>query len=846
MKGKLKGLSFFLGLVLISVSLNAAAQTPAVQSQPIVFRASLASAHSAGEASFQIAPTPTPAPRSRLSGDAGGAASTPTGHIAADVSAQTCTNLLQDPGFEADVSNNPYWGETSTNFGTPLCTPGSCGAHPNAAPRTGNGWAWFGGIPAPVETATLTQTVTFVPSTTTLDFYFWIGSAAVGSDANDRFNVYIDSTSVFTATALQAGSYPTYTLVSLNMAAFANGSPHIVRFAATTTDQQVDFNLDDVSLCSDVSGGSTNTPTQTNTPSGPTNTPTRTNTPVTPTPTNTPSGNFEIYLPVAMNNYAPIDLSVSRVEVIQGITMGDSYTVHIANRPAFFRAFLNLSGPTSLGGVSGRLTRYVGGVAQDSLSAGPITAQSVTNEGNLSHTLNFSLPANWLVPGTAYVFQVDPLDSILETNEGNNRYPAGSGQQSFNFVNADPLQVVIVPVTYARPGISPTYPETSNLSYLTWMPIKVYPVSTINYTLHVPYTTNQDLRTYTGWSNLLNEITNLHDSEGNADKVYYGVVNFYSADGCSSGCITGIGWIGPPTASAIGFSGWGPGTTEASETFTHEMGHNFNRPHAPCGNPGGPDPSYPYSGGGIGQWGYDVFTGALYNPSTTKDYMSYCDPAWTSDYTYKRIYDYRVSASYDIASPEETQDAFYLSGFLDDQGHAQVGPLYRQTAPVPLEPAAGTHRVELLDASGKVLAARAFNLTSIAFDTSNSGGEGQGFSVFMPAMTGVEALRIYAGNQLLFERSVTGPAPAFDTARSAGSGSVEWTLRAGSASAVYRLRFSPDGGATWQVLALEYKGNTFTVPASLLTNATQPLVEVQAVDGVRTDTRLISLNVRRP
>jgi hypothetical protein len=278
------------------------------------------------------------------------------------------------------------------------------------------------------------------------------------------------------------------------------------------------------------------------------------------------------------------------------------------------------------------------------------------------------------------------------------------------------------------------------------------------------------------------------------------------------------------------------------------MGHNFNRQHAPCGNPGGPDPSYPYSGGSIGQWGYDVFTGDLYNPSTTKDYMSYCDPAWTSDYTYKRIYDYRFSASYDIASPEEMQDAFYLSGSVDDQGQAHVSPLYRQTAPVPEEPAAGTHRVELLDASGTVLATRAFNLTSIVFDTPNSGGEGQGFNIFMPAITGVEAIRIYAGDQLLFERSVTGPAPAIDTARRGSGASVEWTLRAGSPAVAYRLRFSPDGGAgaTWQVLALEYAGNTFTVPASLLANAAQPLVEVQALDGVRMDTRLIALNARRP
>src|SRR6185295_6799619 len=117
-----------------------------------------------------------------------------------------------------------------------------------------------------------------------LDFYLWIGSAGGGSDANDRFHVYIDSTPLFTSTALQAGSYLTYTLVSLNVAAFANGSPHVVQFVAITNDQRVDFNLDDLALCADAI---------------PTSTPTL-------TPTSAP-GNFKIYLPVAMHNYFPID-----------------------------------------------------------------------------------------------------------------------------------------------------------------------------------------------------------------------------------------------------------------------------------------------------------------------------------------------------------------------------------------------------------------------------------------------------------------------------------------------------------------------------------------------------------
>ena len=53
-----------------------------------------------------------------------------------------------------------YWGQSSTNFGTPLCTVADCGdGGGTAGPRTGTVWAWSGGTNAD-EQATLTQSVT--------------------------------------------------------------------------------------------------------------------------------------------------------------------------------------------------------------------------------------------------------------------------------------------------------------------------------------------------------------------------------------------------------------------------------------------------------------------------------------------------------------------------------------------------------------------------------------------------------------------------------------------------------------------------------------------------------------
>ena len=161
--------------------------------------------------------------------------------------------LIQDPSFEF-YTPNPYWSETSTNFGTPLCSLADCGTGGGSAmPRTGSIWGWFGGVPTN-ETASISQTVTFpngVPNLK-LQFYFWIGAVGPGSDASDVFTVRVDGVTVFSANATQQALYPTYTLVMADVSAFADGASHTITFSSVTTNQLVTFNLDDVALTNSI------------------------------------------------------------------------------------------------------------------------------------------------------------------------------------------------------------------------------------------------------------------------------------------------------------------------------------------------------------------------------------------------------------------------------------------------------------------------------------------------------------------------------------------------------------------------------------------------------------------
>jgi M6 family metalloprotease-like protein len=180
-------------------------------------------------------------------------------NVLANLTAQNYTasgssNLLQDPSFEA-YSPNPYWTETSTNFGTPLCTIGACGdGGGSVGPHTGSVWGWFGGVAAD-EIASLSQTVTIPAGTAYLEFYLWIGGADAGSDADDVFNALIDDVIVFSANATQTSSYSSYTLVSIDVSSYADDGTHTIMFESSTTTQVVNFNLDDVALISTTGSG---------------------------------------------------------------------------------------------------------------------------------------------------------------------------------------------------------------------------------------------------------------------------------------------------------------------------------------------------------------------------------------------------------------------------------------------------------------------------------------------------------------------------------------------------------------------------------------------------------------
>jgi hypothetical protein len=162
------------------------------------------------------------------------------------------TNLVQDPGFEAGPGSIS-WHESSTNFGTPICSIADCGSLIGDGAYSGEYWVWFGGAKVE-ETGVVSQQVVMpVADYLDLDFYLQI------PDASEKgyFKVFVDNEELFQATEADFASFPAYRRVLLGLGEYADGASHELRFEGYVegaSPVRTSFFLDEVALVEKSSG----------------------------------------------------------------------------------------------------------------------------------------------------------------------------------------------------------------------------------------------------------------------------------------------------------------------------------------------------------------------------------------------------------------------------------------------------------------------------------------------------------------------------------------------------------------------------------------------------------------
>jgi len=347
------------------------------------------------------------------------------------------------------------------------------------------------------------------------------------------------------------------------------------------------------------------------------------------------------------------DVTITEVAIFQGVKvplMKDGAKVAtrkaqvVANREGIFRIYVT-PGPswTAKGVVAEVVLKSSAGDRRLTVSK---TLVSASKEESQDSTFNVEIPPDTIQTDTTYSVALKVGPGTGGSAPDGAVYPAGDATDSIDAQSTgEALKIVLVPVKYNADG-SGRLPDTSDAQVEIYkrMMYAMYPVKKQpEITVRDPYSYSGVIsRTGSGWSQILQRITDLRGSDGApADTYYYGLFEPASTfmGFCSGACVSGLSWSGGSgggpdykTSVGLGYPG-----EEAASTMQHEVGHAHGRLHAPCG-PGisGIDPGFPYSGGKTGGVGYDITTKKLV--PVEGDIMSYCPPAWISDYTYNAIF----------------------------------------------------------------------------------------------------------------------------------------------------------------------------------------------------------------
>jgi hypothetical protein len=157
---------------------------------------------------------------------------------------QPCVDPLLDGGLEQGTPS-PAWIESSTTFGSPLCNPGDCGLD---GARSGQWWAWLGGVEGSPEQASLEQEVVVPASPAALSLHLWIPSSS--GNGVDEVRVLVDGVEVWSALADDPAYLLGYMHVMVPLPASASGGVHSLRLEASTTGVPTasSFFVDDISV----------------------------------------------------------------------------------------------------------------------------------------------------------------------------------------------------------------------------------------------------------------------------------------------------------------------------------------------------------------------------------------------------------------------------------------------------------------------------------------------------------------------------------------------------------------------------------------------------------------------
>ena len=320
-------------------------------------------------------------------------------------------------------------------------------------------------------------------------------------------------------------------------------------------------------------------------------------------------------------------------------------------------------------------------------------ATAVDESGFLT-SYSAAIPAEHIVPGTELVVLADSAEAIPRAAGSQTRFPE-TGSAALNVIEVPPLELTVVPVLNAENPDSSILPWIDSIGHLGAESPQVglfrysFPFSEFRATSREPYVTSLDLTNeYNTWDLIL-ELEPVYRAE-KATGYWYAVAD--SDEGYVRGIarLNGLVSFGKPSNAEL----------------AHEVGHNLNLRHAPCGGALGTDSEFPYPNGSIGVWGYDFRDSSLVSPERRRDIMGYCyERGWLSDYYYEKVIRVRENkdetwTNGDLSGAGPEGEMLVLWGGVLN-GELRIEPVHSMTTTPKLPAEAGAYRIEGFETGGQ-------------------------------------------------------------------------------------------------------------------------------------------------
>ncbi len=382
------------------------------------------------------------------------------------------------------------------------------------------------------------------------------------------------------------------------------------------------------------------------------------------------------------DNPAEVRLNVPRAYLVQSIQTPQNSVPLIEGRDALLRVFVTGGTATEPAFYSPSVVATVQGggrTHQVTMTQNNDRLTTTMDESHLNHSFNARIPGEFLTQGATLIVEADPQGVVPRASGSQDRFPR-SGEMSLEVVRVPPMEVTVVPVLEESQPDESIFEWTNNISdHSSEVGLFKYafPFHEFRARSRESYVTSLDVISDDGAWGLVLELEALRFLD-RASSYYYG------ATSSVNGFVRGIAQLG----------GWASMGKAWDTELAHEVGHNLNLLHAPCGDVSDGNPEFPHTNGSVGAWGYDFRDGSLISPEVHRDIMGYCyEVGWLSDYYFEEVIGHRerIVEKQSIAVPET--NVLVLWGGVQS-GKLIIQPPFSAFGPVQRPEETGAYRLE--------------------------------------------------------------------------------------------------------------------------------------------------------